>query len=208
MMTPSLPAAFDQMRTPWMTWVGLWQEQHMDMLHTGVELASCADPARFLEVQAAYANRSVNRWLTASSTSLTSKQPGKPTAPRAPAVEKRAAPKTPMLKPEVRIVEVVAEASESKPAQAKPAPVPSTPSPKVKSVAKAPAEKPRQPDDLTAIKGIGPKMAETLSSMGIKTFEALAKLTPNEVTEVEAKLGFAGRVERDGWIEQAKAKLG
>jgi len=59
-------------------------------------------------------------------------------------------------------------------------------------------------DDLTKLKGVGPAYAKKLNEAGITSFAQLASLTPEGVTELEEKLNASGRVERDGWIEQAK----
>ncbi len=60
------------------------------------------------------------------------------------------------------------------------------------------------PDDLLQIKGIGPKLNELCHSLGITRFDQIAKWGPADIAEVDQHLGtFRGRVERDGWIEQA-----
>ncbi len=59
-------------------------------------------------------------------------------------------------------------------------------------------------DDLKEIVGIGPVYEGKLHEMGIKTFEQLAKLTPEAIDAVEELTGFPGRVEREDWIGQAK----
>ncbi len=60
------------------------------------------------------------------------------------------------------------------------------------------------PDDLQMLKGVGPKLAQKLNDNGITRFEQLARLTPNEVIILDAKLGaFKGRLERDRVVEQA-----
>ena len=66
------------------------------------------------------------------------------------------------------------------------------------------APSPRDYDDLTVIKGIGPKFAKTLNEHGITSYKQLAELTKGEVEALEEKLGFSGRFEREGWIEQAR----
>ena len=59
-------------------------------------------------------------------------------------------------------------------------------------------------DDLTLIKGIGPKFAEALEAIGFTRFEQLAHLSPTEVERLDARLGtFAGRITRDRIVEQA-----
>jgi len=63
-----------------------------------------------------------------------------------------------------------------------------------------------QKDDLKEIKGIGKVMEKTLNDMGVTTFEQLANFTKSDVEKLGKQLGnFAGRVERDRWIPQAKA---
>lgn len=61
-------------------------------------------------------------------------------------------------------------------------------------------------DDLTRIKGIGPKLAELCNAMGFYHFDQIAGWTAAEIAWVDANLeGFKGRVTRDGWVEQARA---
>src|SRR4051794_5902641 len=62
-------------------------------------------------------------------------------------------------------------------------------------------------DDLTRIRGIGRKMQERLNALGIRTLAQLAALTPEEIARVDAAIEFPGRVERERWVEQAKALL-
>ncbi|MEM1300080.1 MAG: NADH-quinone oxidoreductase subunit NuoE [Pseudomonadota bacterium] len=60
------------------------------------------------------------------------------------------------------------------------------------------------PDDLRKIKGVGPKLEGVLHDMGIFHFDQIAEWTPREIAWVDERLKFKGRIERDGWIEQAK----
>ena len=63
-----------------------------------------------------------------------------------------------------------------------------------------------QPDDLTRIKGVGPKLAELCNSLGFYHFDQIAAWTEAEVAWVDQNLeGFKGRVTRDEWVSQAKA---
>jgi len=57
-------------------------------------------------------------------------------------------------------------------------------------------------DDLTAIKGIGPKFAETLQTAGITTYAALAQLTPEELEQIVQPAGWQ-KVDFAEWIAQA-----
>ena len=59
-------------------------------------------------------------------------------------------------------------------------------------------------DDLTRMKGVGPKLAQRLNEAGITSFAQLAALSPAEAEALDAQLGdFRGRIHRDRWIEQA-----
>ena len=60
-------------------------------------------------------------------------------------------------------------------------------------------------DDLKKIKGIGPKLEETLNEMGVFHFHQIAAWTPAEAAWVDEHLeGFKGRVSRDDWVAQAR----
>ena len=54
------------------------------------------------------------------------------------------------------------------------------------------------PDDLTRLKGVGPKFAGLLNELGITRFEQLARLSEAEIERLDRQLGpFRGRLERD-----------
>ncbi|WP_114962576.1 NADH-quinone oxidoreductase subunit E [Tritonibacter mobilis] len=59
-------------------------------------------------------------------------------------------------------------------------------------------------DDLKLLKGVGPKLEQTLNELGFFHFDQISKWTEAEVAWVDARLKFKGRIERDGWIDQAK----
>ncbi|WP_417689530.1 NADH-quinone oxidoreductase subunit E [Roseibium sp.] len=59
-------------------------------------------------------------------------------------------------------------------------------------------------DDLKQLKGVGPKLEATLNELGFFHFDQVAAWTAEEVAWVDSRLKFKGRIERDGWIEQAK----
>lgn len=66
-------------------------------------------------------------------------------------------------------------------------------------------EAPERPaDDLKLISGVGPKLEGLLNGLGIKHFSQIAAFTENDIAEVNEKLSFTGRIERENWIEQAK----
>lgn len=60
-------------------------------------------------------------------------------------------------------------------------------------------------DDLKRIKGVGPRLEQTLHELGITRFAQIAAWTDDDVRKVNAKLRFQGRIERDGWIAQARS---
>ncbi len=61
------------------------------------------------------------------------------------------------------------------------------------------------PDDLKRIKGLGPKLATLLATLGITRFDQIATWTDADIAEVDRFLGtFQGRIARDNWVEQAQ----
>ena len=85
----------------------------------------------------------------------------------------------------------------------------SLPAPKAaKTKAKSsPAAASSDGDDLTQLSGVGPVVLKKLNAAGITTFAQIAAWTDADVTEFDEKLSFKGRIERDGWVEQAKELL-
>jgi NADH-quinone oxidoreductase subunit E len=65
--------------------------------------------------------------------------------------------------------------------------------------------KPAAVDDLKLISGVGPKIEGILHSLGIYTFAQVASWKKAEREWVDGYLKFAGRIERDDWVKQAKA---
>jgi predicted flap endonuclease-1-like 5' DNA nuclease len=54
------------------------------------------------------------------------------------------------------------------------------------------------PDDLTKLKGVGPKFAMLLNQLGITRFDQLARLSEGDIERLDQHLGaFRGRLERD-----------
>jgi len=61
------------------------------------------------------------------------------------------------------------------------------------------------PDDLTRIKGLGPKAAAQLKLLGVTRYAQLGALGPAECAALDEHMGvFRGRLERDRWVEQAR----
>lgn len=59
-------------------------------------------------------------------------------------------------------------------------------------------------DDLSLLKGVGPKFADSLRALGFVRFEQIAGLGEIEVERLDTQLGpFRGRIARDRIVEQA-----
>lgn len=88
---------------------------------------------------------------------------------------------------------------------------------KPSSIAAAPAEQQQaqkpsnlldtakgEPDDLTKLSGVGPKLQEKLNANGVFHFWQIAEWSDAEVAHMDEQLSFRGRIARDDWIGQAK----
>lgn len=76
------------------------------------------------------------------------------------------------------------------------------------AAAQAPTQTAAEPsgdvDDLSRIKGVGPKLKSLLISQGITRFSQIAAWSEEDIDRVDAQLGrFEGRIRRDSWVEQA-----
>lgn len=70
--------------------------------------------------------------------------------------------------------------------------------------AAAAAPQPVAGDDLSKIKGLGPKLQALLPTLGLATYAQIAALTEADLAELDGKLGaFAGRPAKDNWVGQA-----
>jgi large subunit ribosomal protein L21 len=61
-------------------------------------------------------------------------------------------------------------------------------------------------DDLKELSGVGPALEKKLHEAGVTTFAQIAAWTEADIAEMDEKLSFKGRIEREGWVEQAKEK--
>lgn len=60
-------------------------------------------------------------------------------------------------------------------------------------------------DDLSRIKGVGPKLVALLTSLGVVRYAQIAAWDEADLTRIDAQLGaFAGRPKRDSWVEQCR----
>ncbi|NNJ75273.1 MAG: 30S ribosomal protein S2 [Anderseniella sp.] len=62
-------------------------------------------------------------------------------------------------------------------------------------------------DDLSRISGVGPVLSGKLAELGYTTLSQIAALTPEQVADIDEKLNFKGRIEREDWIGQAKGMI-
>ncbi len=62
-------------------------------------------------------------------------------------------------------------------------------------------------DDLTQIKGLGEELVKRLEKIGIIKFEQIANWTDEDIANVDEVLSFKGRIERENWVDQAKALM-
>jgi len=60
-------------------------------------------------------------------------------------------------------------------------------------------------DDLKQLSGVGPALEKKLLEAGVTTFAQIAAWGADDIAEFDEKLSFKGRIEREGWVEQAKA---
>lgn len=63
-------------------------------------------------------------------------------------------------------------------------------------------------DDLKKLSGVGPALEKKLHEAGVTTFAQIAAWTEEDIAAMDEKLSFKGRIEREGWIEQAKELAG
>ncbi|MCA0873334.1 50S ribosomal protein L21 [Seohaeicola saemankumensis] len=59
-------------------------------------------------------------------------------------------------------------------------------------------------DDLKKLSGVGPALEKKLHAAGVTSFAQIAAWGEAEIADFNEKLSFKGRIEREGWVEQAK----
>lgn len=86
--------------------------------------------------------------------------------------------------------------------------VPEVEEPAPPSAQAEPVEAPAPPagaDDLSRIKGLGPKLQALLPTLGLSTYAQIAALSEADLDALDGQLGpFAGRPRKDSWVEQAR----
>jgi large subunit ribosomal protein L21 len=93
------------------------------------------------------------------------------------------------------VVEPASKAKTAKPAAAK--------ATEAKSAAPK-AGKAAAGGDLKKLSGVGPALEKKLVAAGVTSLEQVAAWTEADVTKIDEELSFKGRIEREGWIVQAK----
>jgi small subunit ribosomal protein S2 len=63
------------------------------------------------------------------------------------------------------------------------------------------------PDDLTKLNGVGPQLEKKLNEAGVFHYWQLGAMQPDDVAKLDADLKLNGRIERDGWVSQARAMI-
>lgn len=125
------------------------------------------------------------------------------------------APKAEPAAPKKRAADLLQEAApelvtpaeaptESEP-EAKSAPDADTQSAPDAPLAEPETETPPISEDLTRIKGLGPKAAAKLSELGVTSLAQIANWTDEDVSRMDDAINGRGRIERDEWVKQAKA---
>ncbi len=115
-----------------------------------------------------------------------------PPSPLPSVAKTKSSPKPELPTMELRTTQSAAENEDAKSAEsARPASLP------------APRE--GGADDLKKINGVGPKIEKTLNELGIYHFDQIAAWDRSSIDWVDDYLSFRGRIDRDGWVEQAKS---
>jgi small subunit ribosomal protein S2 len=63
------------------------------------------------------------------------------------------------------------------------------------------------PDDLTKLNGVGPQLEKKLNEGGIFHYWQLAAMQPGDIAKLDTDLKLNGRIDRDGWVAQARAMI-
>jgi len=109
----------------------------------------------------------------------------------------------------LRVTDILTGGAKPKPVAKKPAKkeAPKKATPEKDAPQAAPAAGPKADkgaDDLKALSGVGPVLEKKLHEAGVTAFAQVAAWTDKDIAEMDEKLSFKGRIEREGWVEQAK----
>ena len=62
-------------------------------------------------------------------------------------------------------------------------------------------------DDLKKISGVGEELEKRLNALGIRAYAQIAAFSDDDIARVDDVLSFKGRIEREGWVDQAKTLM-
>lgn len=62
-------------------------------------------------------------------------------------------------------------------------------------------------NNLQMIKGVGAVIEKKLQDFGVNSYAQIAAWGSAEIEDFSQRLNFKGRIEREGWVEQAKALI-
>ena len=189
--------------------------------HTGVHhhpaAPNVAPPAAASGSMTAGAAAAAAAAAVAASASMTPPMQAQPPAPPAPVQAAAPPPPPPPAPAPVQTAAPVQAVAAPGPAAAPVAMPPAAPAAAAPVGADAPAppnwtprSRPGNPagtgarDDLKRIKGIGVVIEKKLEAMGITSYAQIAGWTTADVDKVSNALDFKGRIEREGWVEQAR----
>ncbi len=108
----------------------------------------------------------------------------------------------------LKVTDILTDGAKPKQTAKKPAKKKAAPK---KEASQEDAKKPEQSkaeaagqDDLKKLSGVGPVLEEKLVAADVTSFAQIAAWTEKDIEEFDEKLSFKGRIEREGWVEQAK----
>ncbi len=111
----------------------------------------------------------------------------------------------------LKVTDILTDGAKPKPAAKKAAKKAGPKSEPAKAEEKTAAPKTATPkaaekgaDDLKKLSGIGPVLEKKLIEAGVTSFAQIAGWSAKDIEEFDEKLSFKGRIEREGWVEQAK----
>lgn len=197
-------------------WADLCQAQATDTYVTSMSLLTAQHLRDALKVQHRYAQRSFERWWIWQTgdfdggVPLTENQPSVPPQDMASALKESQEEAKRQAETLMAKAKEAAKVAQNLPAAPAPASEPQGQAEPDSAVPAATLEQvvasagQGEPDDLTRIRGIGPKFARELNDLGIKRYAQIVAMTPDVVSELEDRIGFPGRVARDEWQAQAR----
>jgi small subunit ribosomal protein S2 len=63
------------------------------------------------------------------------------------------------------------------------------------------------PDDFTKLTGVGPQLEKRLNDAGVYHYWQIGAMKPEDVAKLDADLKLNGRIQRDGWVNQARTMI-